>query len=103
MRNEDGLQKVALQAKTWYTKKQQELPTIRETRLPNEVEYGIYQSLYLCIFLIGCVLDTSQTIEFRNRAADTLVGKQMQIKDSTGKTYVETNYTTDYVIFSQNV
>jgi len=103
MRNEEGLQKMASQAKTWYTKKQQDLPTIRETRLPSEDEYGIYELLYLCLFLTGCVLDTSQTIELRNRAADSLVGKQMQIKDSTGKTYVERNYTTDYVIFSQNV
>lgn len=104
MRNEAQLQQVVLQAKTWYNKAQQKLPIIRETRLPSLTENEIYIRLANCFFLIGCLSDLSQTEQFRNLVADTLVGNQMQTKISTGKTYVETNYdfNNDYVYFNQD-
>lgn len=95
---------MSLRAKAWYTKYQQGLPTIREKRLPSEVEraelYGTMAQVGLAINAIDCLALTTET---RNIIADWL--GEYQIPVDQGQTYMESSYSfgNNYVIFQQDV
>lgn len=104
MRTEANISTVSLRAKAWYTKFQQELPTIRETRLPDlDEKTDIYGDLRIARLVIRALDFGGLPLTTRSELADFLVGKMWQIATSKGQSYVEENYDfdDDYVMVEQ--
>ena len=104
MRTQANIELVSLKGKAWYTKYQQELPLIRETRLPDLSErVNIYGDLGEAKLIIRALDFDGLPLSTRSELADYMVGKGWQIDTRKGKSYVEKNYDFDdnYVIFEQ--
>jgi hypothetical protein len=104
LRTQDNIAIISLRGKAWYTKFQQDLPTIRERRLPDlEERTDIYGDLAKAKLVIRALDFDGIELSVRSQLADYMVGRGWQIAVDRGKKYVENNYdfNDDYVVFSQ--
>ena len=105
MRTQANIELISLRGKAWYTKYQQELPLIRETRLPTlDENTDIYGDLRIAKLIIRGLDFIGLDLSIRSSLADYMVGNGWQIREDKGKSYVEKNYDfdDDYVIFEQS-
>jgi hypothetical protein len=101
MRTEAEILIVILNAKAFFTKQVQNIATILETRLLNEEEQLAELNLQSLSLQIQSIENGYLNLEQKNLIADHIIENQNQIDYKIGQSYVENNYTNDYVVFEQ--